>query len=59
MKEMNFKDNLNDSSICGVLKFKEFSALFTGDISNEIEKSILEQRKNLDCDICQSCSSRW
>ncbi|NLK68538.1 MAG: DNA internalization-related competence protein ComEC/Rec2 [Clostridiaceae bacterium] len=50
-EEMNFKDNLNDSSICGVLKFKEFSALFTGDISNEIEKSILEQRKNLDCDI--------
>lgn len=50
-EQMTFKDNLNDSSICGVLCLKEFSALFTGDAGSNVEQLILEQRKNLDCDI--------
>lgn len=47
----NLLSNLNDTSICGMLKFRELSILFTGDIETGAEKRLLKYGGNIDCDI--------
>lgn len=47
---MDFTD-LNNTSLCGMLKFKQLQVLFTGDIEREGEEIFLREHKEIDCDI--------
>jgi len=46
-----YGNNLNNTSLCGMLRFKELSVLFTGDIEAEAEKTLLKYGDGIDCDI--------
>lgn len=43
--------NLNNTSICGMLKYGELSILLTGDIEAVAEKNLLKYEDRIDCDI--------
>ena len=47
----SFAGNLNNTSICGMLRFGDLEILFTGDIEAEAEKFLLKHGDNIDCDI--------
>lgn len=46
-----YSENLNNTSVCGMLRFSDLSILFTGDIEAEAEKYLLKHGDNIDCDI--------
>lgn len=43
--------NLNNVSLCGMLKYKQFQVLFTGDMEKEAENILLKNSPDLDCDV--------
>lgn len=43
--------NLNNTSLCGMLKYKQFQILFTGDIEKEAEGTLLRTYPEINCDI--------
>ncbi|ANW99352.1 competence protein ComE [Thermoclostridium stercorarium subsp. thermolacticum DSM 2910] len=49
--EIDIYGNLNNTSICGMLRFKDLSILFTGDIETEAERLLLKYGDHIDCDI--------
>lgn len=50
-ENISFGGNLNDTSVCGMLKFKDLSILLTGDIEREAEKMLIKYGNYIDCDI--------
>lgn len=46
-----YYSNLNNTSLCGMLKHKQFQILFTGDMEKEAENIILRINPEIDCDI--------
>ncbi|NLX76845.1 MAG: DNA internalization-related competence protein ComEC/Rec2 [Clostridiaceae bacterium] len=42
---------LNNTSVCGMLRYKDLSILFTGDIEAEGEKNLVKHGTGIDCDI--------
>jgi competence protein ComEC len=48
-KGMNYKGSLNNVSLSGMLCYKQFRVLFTGDIESEAEYSLLLKNDDIDC----------
>lgn len=43
--------NINNASLCGMLEYKQFQVLFTGDIEREAENILLRDNPDIDCDV--------
>ncbi|NLY17477.1 MAG: DNA internalization-related competence protein ComEC/Rec2, partial [Clostridiaceae bacterium] len=43
--------NLNNVSLCGMLKYRQFQLLFTGDMEKEAENNLLRIYPDIDCDV--------
>ncbi|HAA24714.1 MAG TPA: DNA internalization-related competence protein ComEC/Rec2 [Ruminiclostridium sp.] len=50
-EDINYKGNLNNSSLSGMLCYKQFRVLFTGDIEGEVEYSFLSGNDEVDCSV--------
>lgn len=48
-KDANYGGNLNNASLSGMLCYKQFRVLFTGDIEKEAEYSFLTENNDVDC----------
>ncbi len=53
-KNLNEKENLNNTSVVAKLIYNKTSYLFTGDIEKEVEKYLLEKRYKLKSDILKA-----
>jgi len=47
--EINYKGDLNNASLSGMLCYKKFRVLFTGDMENKAEESFLSGNDDVDC----------
>ena len=54
-KEISDKSDLNDLSIVAKFNCKNLSFLFTGDITEAVEKLLITHKKNLSADVLKAC----
>jgi competence protein ComEC len=51
---IDYYSSLNDTSLCGMLKYRKLQILFTGDMGKEGEEVFLRLNQNINCDILKT-----